>query len=265
MQSPPAVALVYLDLASGGRPGFAGRALELFPELREDRALIFAGGLELLHLGFEPRLSLVDRLTLPLCELGESRRQTLLDPIEVAGPFRQSLLDAALDECEGLADLTCKPPFLLSQLGAPGFGKLSFVLGKTRARLGARAHERALELLAALNRLAFDELSQRGLGLLELRVDSPAPCQPGLKRQGQQGCCAAHGQPSCGHGCSTIDVEREDDPADRRGEPEQNGYCRERPTGAPSRQSRRNRGRDENDPGGERDLHGGLGAHNAGS
>ena len=54
VQRSSALALVHLNLSSRGRPGFSGGALELLPELGEDRALVLAGGLELLHLRFEP-------------------------------------------------------------------------------------------------------------------------------------------------------------------------------------------------------------------
>src|SRR2546421_585231 len=109
MQCPSSLALVHLDLASRDSPGFSGGALELLPKLREDRALILAGRLQLLHLRFEPRLSLCDRVALALRQLGETGRQPLLDPVEVAGPVRQALLDSALDEGESLAQLRVDP------------------------------------------------------------------------------------------------------------------------------------------------------------
>src|SRR4029450_1172585 len=96
-------------------PASPGAALDLLAELREDRALVLAGGLELLHLRFEPRLGLPDRLALALRQLGETGRQSLLDPVEVGGPFGQTLLDAALDETEGLAELARDPSLSLSQ------------------------------------------------------------------------------------------------------------------------------------------------------
>jgi len=93
-----------------------------------------------------------------LRQLGETGRQPLLDPVEVAGPVRQALLDAALDEGESLAKLAREPPLSLSELAAPRFGELSFVFRQARARLGPRARKRALELVAAPNRLAFNQL-----------------------------------------------------------------------------------------------------------
>ena len=80
-----------------------------------------------------------------------------MDPVEVAGPVRQALLDAALDEGESLAKLAREPPLSLSELAAPRFGELSFVLRQARARFGPRARKRALELVAAPNRLALNQ------------------------------------------------------------------------------------------------------------
>ena len=132
MQRPSSLALVHLDFASRDSPGFSGGALELLPKLREDRALILAGRLQLLHLRFEPRLSLCDLVALALRQLCETGRQPLLDPVEVAGPVRQALLDAALDEGESLAKFAREPPLSLSELAAPRFGELSFVFRQAR-------------------------------------------------------------------------------------------------------------------------------------
>ncbi|HZE29504.1 MAG TPA: hypothetical protein VE055_05360 [Gaiellaceae bacterium] len=261
VQRPSALALVYLDLTARNRPGLAGGALELLPQLREDRALIFAGRLQLLHLRFQPRLSLGDRLALALRELGEPGRQPLLDPVQVAGPLSQPLLDAALDERKGLAELAGDPPFLLGQFVAPGFGELSLVFGKARARFGACPRERALELLASLQCLALDQLPERCLGLLQLGVDPPAPRQPFTERQCQQGSCAAHGQSTRGHRRPSIDIECEGDPSRRRRQTQQARQCGMQATRAPARQCRRNRHANQHDACGEGDLHGGLRGH----
>src|SRR5262249_23931280 len=73
-------------------PGFGGGAFELLAELREDRALILAGGLQLRHLRLQPRLRLGNRLALALSQLGQASHQALLDPVEGARPFRRPLL-----------------------------------------------------------------------------------------------------------------------------------------------------------------------------
>jgi hypothetical protein len=265
VQRSSALALVHLDLSSRGRPGFSGGALELLPELREDRALVLAGGLELLHLRFEPRLGLADRLALALRQLGETSRQSLLDPVEVGGPFGQTLLDAALDEGKGLAELARDASLSLSQFVSPGFGELSFVFGEARGRFGSCACKRALELLAAQNGLPLDQVTQRGLGGLELGVGPPAPRQAGAQRERQNGGCETDRQSAGGHGRPPVDVECEDDPGAGRGEAEQPRDSDQLAPGAASRQRRGNRPGEHDDADGEGDLHGGLGAHNAGS
>ena len=200
-----------------------------------------------------------------MSQLGETGRQSLLNPVEVGGPFGQALLDAALDEGEGLAELACNPPLSLSQFVPPGFGELSFVFGEARARFGSCACKRALEFLAAQNGLPLDQVAQRGLGLLQLGFDPPGPRQAGPQRERQNGCCETDRQSAGGHRCPPVDVEREDDPTAGRGEAEQPSDSGELAPGAASRQRRRNRGCEHDDACGEGDLHGGLGAHNAGS
>ena len=87
VQRAPPLALVDLDLAARGGSRLLGGPLEFLPQLRKDRPLILAGGLELLCVCFEPRLCLGDRVALALGELAETRCQPLLHPVEVACPL----------------------------------------------------------------------------------------------------------------------------------------------------------------------------------
>ena len=87
MQGAPALGFVHLDLTAGRRPGLLRGPFEFLPKLGQDRPLLLARGLELLGVGFESGLCLGDGVALSLCELGETRRQRLLHPVEIARPL----------------------------------------------------------------------------------------------------------------------------------------------------------------------------------
>src|SRR5205814_2228436 len=139
VQRPPPLALVDLDLAARGGSRLLRGPLEFLPQLRKDRPLILAGGLELLCVSFQSRLCLGDRVALALGELAETRCQPLLHPVEVACPFAQALLDTALDEGHRLAELGGEAPLTRVQLAQPCVGELAVLLGQARGRIGASA------------------------------------------------------------------------------------------------------------------------------
>ena len=75
-------------------------------------------------------MGLGDSVALALGQLAETRGQALLNAVEVAGPFRQSLFDAALHEGQRLAELAGEAFLSLVHLASPLIGELALLFGK---------------------------------------------------------------------------------------------------------------------------------------
>ena len=156
MESPPALRRVRVELAAHEAEGIVERAVELGAQPRNSGALLVALGRQPLGVGGESQLDLPQHLLLSLLELGDPHLGRLGDPIEVLRPARQLLLDQCLNVHQLVGERRRSVVLPLGHERPPLLRDLPLLFLQQRARVGAGAGERQLELLPEPGFLPLD-------------------------------------------------------------------------------------------------------------
>ena len=146
------------------------RLVELGAEPRHAGSLFLALGRQPLRVGGEPELDLPQHLMLSLLELGDPHLRRLGGAIEILRPLGEPVFDLRLNFVELLAEGGRRVVLPLGDERPALLGDLALLFFEQRARVGACARKRELELGPERALLAFDSGEEIRFGLNETVV-----------------------------------------------------------------------------------------------